>query len=183
MSAQLAMDAGLKIERRRNHCLVETSFDTAFNERLVADYLSLLDAEDTRKSHYFDGRFENIYVNRQNSRALQQVLQVAEQAAQEISGRGPLQTGFWFNDMPPGHKTTPHTHDDGDELLSGVYYVTTPQHSGNLLLGSGNDRLVIEPRAGLMVFFSPSLLHEVETNHSPESRISIGMNFGCDDLG
>ncbi|MCK4710140.1 MAG: hypothetical protein KAU21_16095, partial [Gammaproteobacteria bacterium] len=70
------------------------------------------------------------------------------------------------------------THDDDDELMSGVYYVTVPESSGQLLLGIAGHHITIEPEAGKMVFFKPNVIHEVSKNLSTHHRLSIGMNFG-----
>ena len=106
------------------------------------------------------------------------MLTAAQRTAETITGVAPLSVGFWFNEMPPGYRTLPHTHDDYDELLSGVYYVTVPPRSGNLVIEGGGKPLVVEPEAGKMVFFPPDRPHEVERNESAQIRLSIGMNFG-----
>jgi hypothetical protein len=80
--------------------------------------------------------------------------------------------------MPPGAVTTVHSHDDYDELLSGVYYVSVPQNSGNLIIQQQNRQYVITPQQGMFVFFAPDALHEVSENMSAEDRLSIGINFG-----
>ena len=152
--------------------------DAAFNQRLMDAFLARKNGPDVRKTHLFHGRYENIYLPRDCCPELPVMLEEARRAAEEIVGVGPLAVGFWFNEMPPGHRTTAHTHDDFDELLSGVYYVVTPADSGNLRIGSGPDQRVVQPEAGKMVFFPPDLVHEVEQNQSTETRLSIGMNFG-----
>ena len=80
--------------------------------------------------------------------------------------------------MRPGDITLPHSHNDDDELLSGVYYVKVPEHSGELVLYQGNTSYGIQPAEGKLVLFSASLEHEVTRNDSQEMRLSIGMNFG-----
>lgn len=82
--------------------------------------------------------------------------------------------------MQPGDITYPHTHDAGDELLSGVYYIEVPPHSGKLLLEQGGQRLEIVPQAGRFVFFAPDILHEVTLNESGRPRISFGFNVGAE---
>ena len=111
------------------------------------------------------------------------ILQAAQAQAAAILGRESetLRLGLWFNEMKPGHKTLPHTHDDADELLSGVYYVTAPPRCGNLVLTDGDASVALKPQAGMFVFFPPDLLHEVEPNRSDETRLSLGMNFGALD--
>lgn len=90
-----------------------------------------------------------------------------------------LRLGWWLNIMQPGDSTFPHTHDAGDELLSGVYYIDVPSGSGKLVLTQGAQRLEIEPQAGRFVFFAPDILHEVTRNESGRPRISLGFNVGA----
>ena len=91
-----------------------------------------------------------------------------------------LRYGLWFNYMPPGAITTLHNHDNEDELLSAVYYVTAPDKSGELVMKASPVSIRIEPSPGLMVFFPPDLPHAVETNQSGEERLSVAFNFGPD---
>lgn len=143
-------------------------------------YAQQRDAPDTRKTHYFNGRFENIYIDRKCLPALEPVLQVAEQAACLITGsKHPLSIGFWFNEMYPGHHTGEHSHDGEDELLSGVFYISVPKNSGDLVLGAAAQQTIVQPVAGQFVFFDPALPHAVTENKSREMRLSIGMNFGA----
>ncbi|HBS26530.1 MAG TPA: hypothetical protein DD827_05280, partial [Gammaproteobacteria bacterium] len=71
-----------------------------------------------------------------------------------------------------------HRHDDDDELLSAVYYINVPNDSGRLILGAGASSSIVQPMAGMLVFFSPAMVHEVEKNQSVETCLSIGINFG-----
>jgi len=83
--------------------------------------------------------------------------------------------------MQAGHSTSTHTHEEDDELLSGVYYISVPKESGDLILGDvskDEKRIRITPEEGEFIFFSPKLLHAVEENQSSELRLSIGVNFG-----
>jgi len=85
--------------------------------------------------------------------------------------------------MPPGSTTLIHSHDDYDELLSGVYYVSVPENSGNLIVHDTTDKkskeyIEITPQAGEFIFFKPDVRHEVSRNNSDEYRLSIGINFG-----
>ena len=70
------------------------------------------------------------------------------------------------------------THDDDDELLSCVYYVSVPEDSGKLIIYDGNEMIEIDSQTGNFVFFKPDVRHEVSRNNSYEHRLSIGMNFG-----
>ena len=160
----------------------QTIFDNApvVNRRICAGFNALRHDRSNRHSHYFAGRFENIYISRDKIPELDGLLDVAEEFAREILGQrsGPLGQGFWFNEMGPGHATLPHSHDDDDELLSGVYYLRVPRHSGNLILMDGSLRGVIRPQEGMFVFFRPDVLHEETENKSQETRLSLAFNVG-----
>jgi uncharacterized RmlC-like cupin family protein len=93
-------------------------------------------------------------------------------------GSMPLRSGFWLNVQGPGHATGAHTHDENDELLSGVYYVSVPAQSGELILLDGYREIRVAPAPGMFLFFPPSLPHRVETNRSQQERFSIAFNFG-----
>ena len=132
-----------------------------------------------KESHLFNGRYENIYISEKLIPCVKTVLNQAQHYASAILGlpASGLKHGFWFNDMRPGDNTGPHCHDDDDELLSAVYYVNVPENSGRLLLHDC-EQTAIAPTAGMFVFFSPTLVHEVEENRSRQNRLSIGINIG-----
>lgn len=157
----------------------EVQQSSSLNPLLIQQYLAAREDVQTRESHYFEGRFENIYMDRQQVPALKIVLDQAAVEVQNIlrSDRLP-RVGFWFNEMMPGHRTLPHTHDDDDERMSGVYYIQVAEFSGDLLLGKPPSQQRITPKAGRLIFFSPDLVHEVEANQSGQMRLSLGMNFG-----
>jgi uncharacterized RmlC-like cupin family protein len=136
------------------------------------------DAPETRRTHQVDGRFENIYIRRQDLPEVEPVLDAAESYARQILGRSDLRLGFWLNRMAPGEHTGLHSHEEDDELLSGVYYVQVPKRSGRLLLHHGGRHHALEPLAGELYFFAPSVPHAVETNQSTTVRLSIAFNFG-----
>ena len=149
---------------------------------LIDQYLALRDQPEIRKTHHFGGRYENIYVGRELIPELDAMLNVATAAAAIVSGETrPLRAGYWFNEMQPGQATTMHSHDDDDEILSGVFYVTVPEGSGDLLLGKGGEQVAVAPVESAFVFFSPALPHAVGKNLSDRMRLSIGMNFGVPD--
>ena len=152
----------------------------AVNSALLAEYLGRLQAGTVRKTHLFDGRYENIYIDREDLASMSKLIPFWIDTAATVLGRpsGELQCGFWFNDMRPGDITLPHSHNDDDELLSGVYYVKVPEHSGELVLYQGNTSYGIQPEEGKLVLFSSSTEHEVTRNDSQEMRLSIGMNLG-----
>lgn len=160
----------------------QSSFENTFNSGLAKSYSKRKSAQDTEKTHYFGGRYENVYIDRHAISELPIVLDQALLLASEFLGtdKSKLQIGFWFNEMHQGHSTTAHTHDEDDELLSGVYYIQVPENSGDLILGDEkqHDSIRITPKAGEFVFFAPDCLHSVTANQSDQMRLSIGFNVG-----
>ena len=148
------------------------------NQALNAGFRRENDATDVKRTHMFNGRFENIYIARDRLPELQPVRDFVVTAAQHILGQSALRHGCWFNEMHAGHSTTLHSHEEEDELLSAVYYVTAPPDSGCLILHDDDARITIEPRAGLLVLFPPDLPHEVSRNNSDQTRLSVAFNFG-----
>ena len=153
------------------------------NETLLSAFLKWQDDDSVRKTHLFDGRYENIYLNESHIPELAALIETATKSAEAILQTQGLRAGYWFNYMPPGATTTLHTHDDDDELLSGVYYVHAPENSGKLIIhnktqGQTTGKIEITAEAGKFVFFKPDAPHEVGKNLSAEHRLSIGMNFG-----
>jgi len=152
----------------------------AANDAIAAEFGAACAAGLCRGTHAFGGRLENLYLDIARVPALVPVLAQARELAAAHLGctAEQLSAGFWFNRMEPGQRTLPHSHDDDDELLSGVYYVTVPPDSGDLVLRLVTGDARIRPQAGQYVFFSPALVHEVTTNTGTATRLSIGMNFG-----
>lgn len=152
----------------------------AVNRRIRAAYNGLSQEDFTRRSHYFGGRYENLYLERDRIPDLALILDHAETCARRILdyGSGPLRVGFWFNAQGRGQSTTEHTHEEDDELLSGVYYVNAPEHSGDLVLLDGVLTTHVAPVPGHFIFFPPSLAHRVEVNRSRFQRLSIAFNVG-----
>jgi uncharacterized RmlC-like cupin family protein len=150
------------------------------NQALMSGYLRHVEDGSTRRTHQLEGRYENIYIGRDKIPQLGQVLSRAIDSAAIILKQNinVLRGGLWFNAMPPGSRTLKHAHDDDDELLSAVYYVSVPDDSGHLILHSGNFSTHVAPVAGMFVFFPPDIQHEVTENRSNEMRLSLGINIG-----
>lgn len=147
---------------------------------IVAGLLLLKDSKQARKSHFFGGRYENIYLPRESLPGLQVILDTALAHAVNLLRCMPsqLQMGFWFNFMQQGEKTLAHAHDDDDELLSATYYLQVPPQSGTLILNLPDGARHIEPVSGNFVYFHPTVVHEVTEHVAVIPRISLGMNFG-----
>ncbi|GMR01119.1 MAG: hypothetical protein BMS9Abin19_0474 [Gammaproteobacteria bacterium] len=170
---------------KKNNTVYSNSLTSpsALNKTLLSAFLRLQGEADIRKTHLFEGRYENIYLNEEHIPELAPLIKNAVRSAEIILKIQGLRAGYWFNYMPPGSTTTLHSHDDDDELLSGVYYVHVPENSGNLIIYddaqvNAPKRIEITPDAGKFIFFKPDARHEVTRNLSSEHRLSIGMNFG-----
>ena len=150
----------------------------ALNEALLQGFTEHQHDADVKRTHLFNGRYENIYLTSRQIPQLQALLEQACEYAGLIVGVDELQAGCWFNHMPPGSTTTLHSHDDDDELLSAVYYVSVPANSGCLIIHHHGERHAITPEEGKFVFFAPDVVHEVSENKSDRERLSIGINFG-----
>ena len=98
----------------------------SLNTALKTGFLSHYEDDDVRRTHLFNGRYENIYLSGKHIAELDTLLKEARTYASQILNIDDLQAGCWFNNMPPGAITTKHSHDDDDEWLSGVYYLTVP---------------------------------------------------------
>ncbi|MDJ0834632.1 MAG: 2OG-Fe(II) oxygenase [Gammaproteobacteria bacterium] len=165
----------LYIERNSDLTAVELqAIDRYLHDLLAAD------SDHLRTTHYFHGRYENIYLDQVESTELARLLDESRQLAAELIEVDPaeLSIGFWFNLMQPGQITDWHTHDDLDELVSGVVYLTVPEVSGKLVLKDDTGQVEVEPTTGQFVFFAPQTPHAVGENKSSLHRLSIGMNFG-----
>ena len=150
------------------------------NSRLLTDFYKHLDDEDNKCTHFFENRYENIYISSEKIPQKSLILDAAIETAGTILDMdiSKLQAGLWFNAMQPGNSTTAHRHDDYDELLSAVYYVKVPKNSGELILTVNNFTTHVTPREGMMVFFPPDMIHEVTENKSNDMRLSLGINIG-----
>jgi len=161
---------------------------TEINSHIQQAFLKYSKELDIKRTHYFNGRYENIYLNEQHIPQLKSLLQQANKFARTILGiadtdANNIKQGYWFNAMPPESTTTLHTHDDDDELLSCVYYVHVPENSGDLVIHPDRNmprktKIKLQPQAGEFIFFKPNIPHEVSKNTSSECRLSIGINFG-----
>ena len=150
------------------------------NKTILNKYDQLDDEDFKDKTHFFNERYENIYLEANKIHELKVVINSAVKHAAKILNlrEEKLACGFWFNVMNSGDVTTAHTHDDDDELLSCVYYLKVPEDSGNLIVSYENKNIEIKPKEGEFVFFSPATLHEVTKNNSQQPRFSLAFNFG-----
>jgi uncharacterized protein (TIGR02466 family) len=97
----------------------------------------------------------------------------------------------WANVNDSGGYNTLHNH--ADALMSGVFYLSVPAGSGNLVLRdprpgvtlsifqnvnapNSSFDLNLKPRVGLLAIFPNWLEHQVEVHQGDTPRISIAMN-------
>ena len=92
------------------------------NSSILTSFHNHLGDEDNKRSHFFENRYENIYISSEKIPEKSLILAAAIETAGEILDMecAKLQAGLWFNAMQPGHSTTAHRHDDYDEQLSAV---------------------------------------------------------------
>ena len=174
----MSPDAKANIELPANTHIVHSSNPDALNRALLHGFLKHQHDPDIKRTHLFNGRYENIYLTSRQIPQLKDLLDEARDHASRILNIDDLQAGCWFNFMPGGAVTSMHSHDDYGELMSAVYYVSVPENSGNLIIHEGDERHVIKPQEGMFVFFAPDVVHEVSKNMSADDRLSIAINFG-----
>lgn len=149
----------------------------SYNDAIYETFLQMNPGDYDKQSHFFHGRYENIYIDAKKIPALVHLLElIQQQAARCLNAQAAqIKMGFWLNVMNPGDTTTRHCHDDLDEVLSGVYYVKVPENSGKLVVYTPEPD-EIQPQEGLLVLFSPALDHAVLRNDSDDIRLSIAFN-------
>lgn len=112
-------------------------------------------------------------------------------ALRQVTGQDlPIDCEAWVNMHERGNYNAAHLHQGA--LLSGTFYLTVPEGSGNLVLrdprpgamlspfrgaGVNNARHVqVVPHAGLLVLFPNWLEHEVAPHAADAPRVAIAMN-------
>lgn len=162
-----------------NYSVFSLPSSESINLKTYTHFNQLKSNDDVKRTHLFNGRYENIYIEKQKIPELTQILDFANQCAKQVLELNKdLDIGFWFNDMPPQSVTIAHSHDDDDELLSAAYYIKVPENSGDLVLYNKQQKKIITPSEGQLILFNANCLHEVTKNNSEHHRLSIGINFG-----
>jgi len=158
----------------------EPAGGAAVNDDILTVFSACCDDAVGGRSHFFNGRYENIYLPLERVPAVRMVLDHALARAAAMHGRRQrdLRAGFWFNAMQPGDRTLAHSHDEEDELVSGAWYVAVPPGSGDFLIRDGARVQRVTPRAGMLLLFDPALEHEVDEHRGTGLRLSIGINIG-----
>ncbi len=98
--------------------------------------------------------------------------------------------------MVNGRYASNALHNHPNSILSGVYYLKTPENCGVLSFTDPRSaarmlnpplvefnlwtlpKISYKPEAGMMLLFPSWLLHGVETNMSEDTRISVSFNIG-----
>lgn len=93
-------------------------------------------------------------------------------------------TYFWANINSHGGSDVVHHHnfsvDPPQNEMSGVYYIKTPENSGQICFLNQmvpHEHSPLTPKEKDLVIFPSYLLHYVTPNLSQEDRISIAFNF------
>lgn len=162
-----------RLDRGRiKQCFPDQDLAEAFNRLATTDF--------RRQTHFIGGRFENLYLEKDQLPGLANLLDLLTQEAGQILEITPetLRTGFWLNAMRPGQSTSRHSHDENDELLSCVYYIQVPTSSGDILFHDHPFETRVSPETGMALFFPPSLEHSVSIHQGEGLRLSLACNFG-----
>jgi len=111
------------------------------SQRILTAFAALTRDDFSRHTHFFGGRFENLYLDRDRIPELRIIPDQAERWAREILDWGdrPLRCGFWFNAQGPGQATSEHTHEELDELCC-QRSITSASRSGRETSSSGTVR-------------------------------------------
>ena len=81
----------------------------------------------------------------------------------------------WFNINPRNAHHRWHSH--GGAKTVGIFYIQTPQHSGNIEFRYNNKTQSITPYEGLLLIAPARIEHRVLHNSSNEDRISMAFNL------
>tara|TARA_X000000368_G_C22782136_1_gene602029 strand:- start:47 stop:643 length:597 start_codon:yes stop_codon:yes gene_type:complete len=109
---------------------------------------------------------------------------------------GELYISTWVNINRRGNRNRRHTHSDGINFLSGVFWVTIPKESGDIRffdpkppvyysmadlryyqLSQAAHTETISPKENRLLLFPCWLEHEVDPSFSDEDRISVSFNI------
>lgn len=111
-----------------------------------------------------------------DTHALQQFIRTELRAAAPDIGDDWMELSGWANIMQRGDSVRPHGHElshlGGLNLYAGVYYVTAPPASGELLV----DGNLIPATPGLLVLFTADTSHSVREHRGDGPRVSVAFN-------
>jgi uncharacterized protein (TIGR02466 family) len=127
------------------------------------------------------------------------VLEVANFLRWDLSKFSFYITTCWA--MVNGKYSSNALHNHPNSILSGVYYLQTPENCGGIYFADPRvgarmlnppieefnlwtlPKISYKPEVGLMLLFPSWLMHGVETNMSEENRISMSFNIGMKGIG
>jgi uncharacterized protein (TIGR02466 family) len=134
-----------------------------------------------------------------NTEIIKLIKQIEKLASQVFNDFGilkkiPTELGnFWININHPSSFNVAHVH--SNSVISGVCYIKSNDHAGNLFLHNRSDLefinktytdcnnkstfsdITYSPVQGRIIFFPGWINHSVGENKSTEDRISISFNF------
>ena len=159
------------------------------SEELNASLVSDLEQgrRDFTYSHKINGRWENTYLSIQKISQVREIVGHARDLVFRVLEQRllaffhPIKSDanppFWFNRAEPGEITGVHDHAK-PAVISGVYYVSTTQSSGDLFFqAEGEKDFFLSPIEGTLVLFPSHLRHGVTENLSESTRISLAFNL------
>lgn len=162
----------------------QTDFDHNFNQALlneVSEYYSTVQLDDIKNVWNSTGPC----ITQLNKT----ILQIVQNATYEdlVADFSDTNLNYynvraWVNYHPTGKDNSIHDH--SGRKLTATYYINAPDDSGDLLLidprggvdwgtVAGKKFHRVKPTEGKLVFFPGFLLHMVESNQSPDPRISL----------
>lgn len=168
-----------------------TEFYPDFSEKFRQKILQKLGHNQSKleRTHHIQGRWENLYLDPNFVPEVKQIFLFAAKVAKNLTktpvvvphtGLGFPVNEFWFNVAKPREKTGWHDHKE-KALISGVYYLKVPKHSGHICfrMKEENDwqKWTVESLPGKMILFSSKLEHSVLENQSLDDRISLAFNL------
>jgi len=88
---------------------------------------------------------------------------------------------YWFNINKKGSYNKKHNHINLERDVfgvSGVFYLSTPKDSGNIVFEAQNyEQLEIESKSGHLLLFPIYLSHLVQESKSDQDRVSFAFNY------
>jgi uncharacterized protein (TIGR02466 family) len=120
---------------------------------------------------------------------------IEENLPEEIDVKTIIQA--WVNINEPGDWNSLHDHNGYDIVLSGIFYVSVPPNSGDLMffdqrfvnknspyykhylskIIDSSNVITFKPKPNYMLLFPPNLLHMVGPNLSQDTRCSVAFNI------
>jgi uncharacterized protein (TIGR02466 family) len=175
--------------------------ETQINSNLIKEecYKEQLNSKGRIKSNRLGWQSDDIYANPKIpniSDLIKTIETISKIILQDYSVKKDVDLiidNSWININSPGSYNIPHIHPTLG--LSGVYYASTPQNSGNVLFYNNfmmqfingmilnvenkntHNTITYEPLNGRVLIFPSWIPHSVEINNSSEDRISIAFNL------